>query len=108
MYKYIRYHPHYPLSLLRILIRINDSEDKIDNDGKEEADHKSSRAKSIIETALSSSSYLPRSPVICVKRIAGPQHSNDNEPQRRPESSVVTEVQHADSEGTKDDGEIQP
>lgn len=108
MYKYIHYHPLYPLLLLRILVRINDSEDKIDDDGKEEANHKSSRAKSIIETSLSSTSYLPRSPVICVKRIASPQHSNDDEPQRRPKPSIVTEVQHADTEGTEDDGEIQP
>jgi hypothetical protein len=105
MYKYTPYRPPY---LLRILIGIHDSEDKIDDDGKEKANHKSSWAKSIIETSLSSTSYLPRSPVICIKRIAGPQHSNDDEPQRRPETSIVTEVQHAHTEGTKDDGEIQP
>ncbi len=108
MYKYIPYHPPNVLLLLRILIRINDSEDKIDDDGEEEANHESSRAKSIIETSLSSTSYLPRSPVICVKRIAGPQYSNNDETQRRPEPSIVTEVQHADTEGTEDDGEIQP
>jgi len=78
MYKYILDVNSSPLVLCSLL-RVHNSENKVDNDGEEKADHKGSRSKSIIETALSSPPNLPGSPVICVQRIASSQDRNGDE-----------------------------
>lgn len=87
---------------------VGDSEDKVDNDGQEQDNGQNSRTETVVEAGLSPHSYRLSSPVVCHQGVQHGQHGDAGEEERRNEGDAVTEVEHTNGQGAKDDGEVEP
>lgn len=91
-----------------LVARICYPEDKVDNDGQQQDDGQEGRTKAVVEAGLSTHSDGFRTPVIGDQSIYHRKHRNAREKKGADERGAVTEVEHADGEGTEDDGEVEP
>lgn len=91
-----------------VLGLVGNSKDEVDNDGQEKDDGQHGRSETVIETGLSLHSYRLGSPVVGYKCVDHGAHGDTSEEESRDKGNSVTEVEHTNGKGTKDDGEVKP
>lgn len=84
------------------------SQNKVDNDSREESDRQHRRTEPVVETTLSPHPDTLRSPVKCDKGVDHGRHCDEGEESGRDLTDFVTEVEKTDSKTSKDDGEVEP
>ena len=100
--------PTLSMAVVLLLGLINNPQHKVDNNGQEEYDGQESRAEAVIETSLASHSNGFGPPMVCGEGIYHGEHGDSGEEKGGDEGDAVTKVEHANGEGTEDDGEVQP
>jgi len=95
------------LPLIRLVLN---PQHKVHYHRNNQHDGQERRAKPIIETAGLLPTHPDRlcTPVICEESIAHGEQSYDGEEEGGDEGGLVAEIEHADCEGTEDDGEVHP
>lgn len=84
------------------------TQDEVDNDSSQQGNGQNSRAKSVVESALTATANTLRSPVKCDDCVDHGGHGDEGEETGRNATDAVTEVQQADGQTAQDDGEVQP
>jgi hypothetical protein len=88
--------------------RFPNSENKVDNNSRQQGDSKHRWSKAVIKPALSTLPYTLRSPMKGKKRINHGGHGDDGEQAGRDAANAVAEIQKTDGEAAENDGEVKP
>lgn len=93
---------------LLLLGLIHNPQDKVDNDGQQEDNGQESWTESVVKSGLPPHSYRLGSPVVCDQGVDHGQHGHAGEEKGGDEGHSVAKVEHANGQGAKDDGEVEP
>lgn len=92
-----------------VLLRlVHNAEDKVDNDGQQEDDGEDRRAESVVKASLATHANRLGAPVVGDEGVDHGEHGHAGEEEGGDEGDAVTKVEHANGEGTNDDGEVEP
>jgi hypothetical protein len=92
----------------RILGGIHDPQNEVDHHSDQQQDGQSRRSEPVVKAGLAAHPDRLRSPMIGPKCIYEGGNRDAGEAKRRDLGSLVAKVEHADGEGTDNDGEVQP
>ena len=95
--------------VLRVVLGgIYDPEDKVDNNCQQEHDGQDGRTKSIIEASLAPQPDGLGAPMVRYQRIEKGEDRYSSEEEGRDEGGAIAKVEHAQGQGPKHDGEVEP
>lgn len=96
------------MAVLLLLRLLHDSQHEVDHHGKQQNDGQEGRAEAVVEARLASYANRFRSPVVRYQGVDHGEHGNAGKEEGGDEGDAVTEVEHANGKGAKDDGEVEP
>ena len=81
---------------------------KVDNNRQQQRNRQNSRAKAIVEAALSAHADALRAPVESDEGVDHRRQRDEREETRADLADAVAEVEQADGQAAEDDGEVEP
>lgn len=94
--------------VLSLLGGVRYAEDKVDNDGQQQDDGQKGGTEAVVKAGLAANADGFRAPVVRGQGVDHGEHGDAGEEEGADKGRAVAKVEHADGEGAKDDGEVEP